>query len=355
MDGGIRSAFDNELTVDPGTVRMVVLGSDDRDALGGDRPDVREVLDAAAGVRDALVRQGFANVTLRLARDLPDIRRMLADDRPRVVFNLVESLKGREGWEPAVAALLERSGVAFTGSTAMVLRTCLDKDMSTQVLRRAGVPVPRSEVRTPANAALPFPFPAFVKPRRTDGSVGIDAGSVVHDAVALTARVQHLCDTFGGETIVQEYLPGKEINVAVLGDTELTALWPAEIDFTGFPKDLPPIVTYRAKWDEDSPEFTGSTSVRARLDPALERRVTHVALHAFSALGLRDYGRVDMRLDAHGIPRVIEVNPNSDLAEGFGIAHQAARQGILYPELIARLAGLALARIQRPKEAIWTT
>ncbi len=335
----------------PDAVRLIVLASDDRDAPGGDRPDVREVIDAATEIRDGLVRQGFTQAGLCLARDLGDIRRLLADDRPQVVFNLIESLKGREGWESAVAALLERSGVAFTGSPALVLRTCLDKGLCMQELHRAGVPVPRSEVRTPATAGRPFPFPAFVKPRRTDGSVGIDAGSVVRDPDALAARVRQLCDTFGGEALVQEYLPGKEINVAVFGDRELTALWPAEIDFTGFPQDVPPIVTYRAKWDEHSPEFTGTTSVRARLDPGLERRVLRIAMLAFRTLGVRDYGRVDLRLDAQGQPRVIEVNPNSDLAEGTGIARQAARQGISHPELVARVAGFALARAASRKEA----
>lgn len=332
-------------------VRLVVLASDDRDPLGGDRPDVREVIEAAGEIRDGLVSRGFRQATLCLARDLTDIRRMLSEDRPDVVFNLVESLKGKEAYESAVAALLERSGVAFTGSPPLVLRTCLDKGLCMKVLRRAGVPVPRSEVRTAATARLPFPFPAFVKPRRTDGSVGIDAGSVVQDADALEARIRFLCDTFQGDAIVQEYLPGKEINVAVFGDTELTTLWPAEIDFTGFPDDVPHIVTYRAKWDEDSQEFNGTTSVRARLDEALERRVVRVATHAFRTLGVRDYGRVDMRLDAAGRPRVIEVNPNSDLAEGTGISRQAARQGIPHPELVARVARLALARARRtPKE-----
>ncbi|HOI10975.1 MAG TPA: D-alanine--D-alanine ligase [Myxococcota bacterium] len=351
MTDATRAAQDGDPIPDPATVRLAVLASDDRDAPGGDRPDVREVIEAATEIRDALVARGFARATLCLARDLPDIRRMLADDRPDVVFNLIESLKGREGWESAVAALLERSGVAFTGSTALALRTCLDKALCMQVLGRAGVPVPRSEVRTPANAGAPFPFPAFVKPRRTDGSVGIDAGSVVGDPAALAARVRHLCDTFGGEAIVQEYLPGKEINVAVFGDRELTALWPAEIDFTGFPDDVPPIVTYRAKWDEDSREFTGTTSVRARLEPALERAVVRIALHAFRTLGVRDYGRVDMRLGADGRPRVIEVDPNSDLAEGTGIARQAARQGIPHPELVARVARMALARVRRTQES----
>ncbi len=350
MGGPIRAYLDKASGMDPGNVRLVVLGSDDRDAPGGDRPDVRDVIDVAGEIRQALVQKGFLNTTLRLANHLADVRRMLVDDRPDVVFNLVESLKGREGWESAVAALLERAGVAFTGSTAMVLRTCLDKGLCMQVLRRAGVPVPRGEVRTLATADLPFPFPAFVKPRRTDGSVGIDAGSVVGDAPSLATRIRFLCETFGGDVIVQEYLPGKEVNVAVFGDTELTALWPAEIDFTGFPDDMPQIVTYRAKWDGDSAEYTGSKSIRARLEPAMERRVVRIALHAFRTLGVRDYGRVDMRMDAYGYPRVIEVNPNSDLAAGAGFARQAARQDISHADMVAYLARLALARAHRAQE-----
>lgn len=332
---------------EPTGIRLVVLASDDREALGGDRPDVREVIEAAADIRDGLRSQGFPDATLYLARDLGDVRRMLSSQRPDVVFNLIESLKGNEAWEPAVAALLERSGVAYTGSPAPALRACLDKDLCMRCLARNGVPVPRSEVRDPANATEPFPFPAFVKPRRTDGSVGIDGGSVVHDVSSLALRVRHLCATFGGEALVQEYLPGREINVAILGDTHPEPLWPAEIDFKGFPEDVPHIVTYRAKWDEDSQEFSGTVSLRANLEPDLERRILRIALSAFRVLGVRDYGRVDMRLDAHGRPRVIEVNPNSDLAPGTGIARQAARQGIEHAELVARVAGFAVARARR--------
>ncbi len=331
----------------PTGTRVIVLASDDRDALGGDRPDVREVIEAAQDIRNGLQSRGYPEVGLCLARNISDVRRMLDEDRPDVVFNLIESLRGREAWEPAVAALLERHGVAFTGSSAAVLRACLDKGLCMRLLARNGVPVPRSEVRDRASAFLEFPFPAFVKPRRTDGSVGIDGGSVVFDPEGLAARINHLCDTFGGEALVQEYLPGREINVAILGDERLEPLWPAEIDFSGFPEGLPRIVTYRAKWDEDSPEFSGTVSLRADLAPALERRVLLVAKAAFRVMGVRDYGRVDLRLDSRGQPRVIEVNPNSDLAPGTGVSRQAERQGIEHADLVARVVGFAVARSQR--------
>ncbi len=340
--GGV---FDREQTEGS----LVVLASDDREAPGGDRPDVREVIEAAQDIRDGLRSRGYPDAGLCLAKNLIDIRRMLATERPTVVFNLIESLKGKEAWEPAVAALLEREGVAFTGSPASVLRACLDKGLCMRLLARNGVPVPRSEVRDRTNADRPFPFPAFVKPCRTDGSVGIDEGSVVQDAQALARRVRHLCETYRGDAIVQEYLPGREINVAVFGDRELTTLWPAEIDFTGFPEGVPHIVTYKAKWDEDSLEFTGTVSRRAELDPTLERHILRIAMDAFRVMGVRDYGRVDMRLDARGRPRVIEVNPNSDLAPGTGISRQAERQGIEHPDLVARVAGFAMERARRAR------
>ncbi len=339
--------FDRE----PTGIRLVVLASDDRDAPGGDRPDVREVIEAATDIRDGLRMRGYPDAELCLARDLADIRTMLRERRPDVVFNLIESMKGREAWEPAVAALLEREGVAFTGSPATVLRSCLDKGMCMRILARSGVPVPRSEIRDARSAARPFPFPAFVKPRCTDGSVGIDEGSVVHDPEALIRRVRLLCDTFRGGAIVQEYLPGREINVAVFGDRELTTLWPAEIDFTGFPEGVPHIVTYKAKWVEDSQEFTGTVSRRANLSREDERRVIRVAMRAFRVMGVRDYGRVDMRMDAAGRPRVIEVNPNSDLAPGTGISRQAERQGIPHDDLVARVAGFAVERARRMRMA----
>jgi len=350
---GIPAVSDNAPVFDrePTGIRLVVLASDDRDAPGGDRPDVREVIEAATDIRDGLRMRGYPDVELCLARDLADIRTMLRERRPDVVFNLIESMKGREAWEPAVAALLEREDVAFTGSPATVLRSCLDKGMCMRILARSGVPVPRSEIRDVRSADRPFPFPAFVKPRCTDGSVGIDEGSVVHDPEALARRVRQLCDTYRGGAIVQEYLPGREINVAVFGDRELTTLWPAEIDFTGFPEGVPHIVTYKAKWVEDSQEFTGTVSRRANLSEEDERRVIRVAMRAFRVMGVRDYGRVDMRMDAQGRPRVIEVNPNSDLAPGTGISRQAERQGIPHDDLVSRVAGFAVERARGMRAA----
>lgn len=119
-----------------------------------------------------------------------------------------------------------------------------------------------------------------------------------------------------------------------------------EIDFSRLPEGLPRIVSYDAKWIEGSPEYEGTRSTLAKIDdPALRARVEEVARATFRALELRDYGRVDLRVDAAGIPHVIDVNANCALAPDAGYARAAAADGLSYDEMIGRLLDVALARL----------
>ena len=102
-----------------------------------------------------------------------------------------------------------------------------------------------------------------------------------------------------------------------------------EIDFCEMPADRPRIVSFEGKWVEDSAEFRGTRPVPCELPPELQERVASTALQAFRALELRDYGRVDLRLDADGQPYVIDVNPNCDLSgDGGGFARAARAAGL---------------------------
>jgi D-alanine-D-alanine ligase len=188
-------------------------------------------------------------------------------------------------------------------------------------------------------------LPAFVKPARVDGSIGIDAASVVHDLSALRARVQCLSEAgIAGPYLIEEFLPGKEINVSLFPDPDGHCV-ATEIDFSPVPAHLPRFITYDSKWNPESPEYA-SKSVPARLDPALHAEVDALARSAFGALGGSAYGRVDMRLDREGRPCVIDVNPNNDIHPDAGLVTAARSIGWSYPQLIARVLDRAL-EVQR--------
>lgn len=315
-------------------------------AEGPEATAIAEVVQTAEAIADALRRRGHDARLLPLEdHAAAQIRASHAD----VIFNLAESFRGSSALEPAIAWLYEVERKAYTGAHASALERCLNKSVTRALLREAGVAVPEGRTIRSADEPLhALPYPLFLKPAQEDASHGIDLGSVVHDEAAARARVASLLARFGGAVIAEAWIDGRELNVSILDDgTTLQVLPPAEIDFSAFPAGAPRVLTYAAKWDESSDEYRGSPSVAATLDDALRARVEATALAAFRALGLRGYGRVDLRVDAAGNPFVIDVNPNPALAPDAGLALAAGRAGVAYEALVERIAGEAFARAPR--------
>jgi D-alanine-D-alanine ligase len=306
------------------------------------------VLETARHVRTAMCSLGVEVSELRVTSSLAGVRRELARRGTDVVFNLVESLDNDYGREWQVPALLDKHGIAYTGNSSGPLRLSRSKDRARRVLARAGVRVARGNVvKSPAElrkqSFQSLAFPVFVKPARVDGSIGIDRDSICSDLDALTRRVEKLHAHLPGPYLVEEYLPGKEINVSIFPSPYEGWVVATEIDFSPVPAEYPRIVTYDSKWNESSPEYA-SKSVPAQLDAALQTEVTSLAREAFVALGGSSYGRVDMRLGADGRACVIDVNPNNDIHPDAGLAGAARSVGVDYPELIAAVLSSALER-----------
>jgi len=200
-------------------------------------------------------------------------------------------------------------------------------------------------------------FPLIVKPVREDGSVGISSKSVVACEDDLRARVTEIVHAFRQPCLVEQFVAGRELNVALFGYPAARVLPLSEIDFSALPAGMPPIVSYDAKWNEGSAADLGTRPVlHPQLPNAIAARVRRVAVEAFRAVGMRDYGRVDVRLSMNGIPYVVDVNPNCDLSRHAGMARAAAAVGIEYPAMAKLLVRYALrrgraARVRAPKEA----
>ncbi|HEY0705674.1 MAG TPA: ATP-grasp domain-containing protein [Polyangia bacterium] len=310
------------------------------------REDIQNV---ATEVVDVLEKASYDVLSVGVRDDLPTLLASLRDHAPVTVFNLCESLRGDNRFEALVPMLLEFEGLVYTGSPPTTLLSALHKDRTKQLLLAAGVPTPRSLTFKSADvaAAGALRFPLFVKPTREDASVGISSASVVHDLAALEAQVRHVLMHYNQPVLVEEYIVGREINASVLerarGAPEVLPLH--EIDFSDMPSDQPKIVSFEAKWVEESAQYHGTRPVLCQLSDEIRRRVIEVAMAAFRAVGLRDYGRVDLRLAADGTPYVIDVNPNCDLSsQGGGFARAARAAGMSYADLVLRLLGLALER-----------
>ncbi|MBV8203132.1 MAG: hypothetical protein JOZ15_21160, partial [Acidobacteria bacterium] len=292
-----------------------------------------------------------------------------------LVFNLVEAPPGVPGVHPATAAALELLGLPFTGSSAASLWLTTDKLATRAVLAAAGLPVPRGgrldALPAPADGhgrlgrhdrhELPgaevfarVPPPWILKPACEDASLGLDGDAVCATREAALARAADLLARFPGQPLVVErFLPGRELNVSLLEAPELDAepivLPVAEIEFVDFPEGMPRIVGYEAKWQPES--FAYIHTVRrfphdAASAPLLAE-ARRLAVAAWRACGLAGYGRVDLRLDEHGAPHVLEVNANPCLAPDAGFMAAAEQAGLGAAAVIARIAAAAVARHRR--------
>ena len=258
------------------------------------------------------------------------------------VFNLVEGIGGDACGEPDFAQALEAARLPYTGNGPEVLTVALHKDLTRRLLAAFRIPVPEGRVihslADLAAGPLP-PWPLFVKPAAADGSIGVDQGSVVADRRSLRARVDRLLSAFDGPVLVEAYLPGPEVNVAVVPRPGGTVLLPTVIDFSRNPRDLWPIVSYDCKWVEGSAEYQAFSRPAAEVLPeAMIDRAVDVAGAACLAVGLQSSGRIDLRFSADGWPRVIDVNPNCDLPPEAGLALAARAAGIDYTDLILGVA-----------------
>lgn len=321
--------------------------------------DVRansDVVAMAVGVRSALERRGFSAELLAVSgEDVCEVVQRVRSHRPDLVFNLCESLLRDARHEPVLPALLDLYGIPYTGSAPLALGIALRKSRTKELMRARGVPTPEAVAIVPgesADAALALGFPVIVKPGREDASIGIEAGSVVRTPEALADRVRRIHDEFRQEALVERFIDGRELYVTVLGNGAASRALPIhEIDFAHLPAALPRIVTYNGKWSEQHEEYVGTKPVLALLTPEQQRRCEAAARAALTAVGVRDYGRCDIRLTADDTPYVIDVNPNCDISEDAGVARAARAAGLDYPALIASIAEAALARSATDPEA----
>jgi D-alanine-D-alanine ligase len=279
-----------------------------------------------------------------------DVKRLvsgLSRRRPDLVFNMMEMFGDDVFGDIAVAGVLDLLGVRYTGSGPGELYLSQDKGLTKKLLAFEEILYPRFAVfsreaafETGGNLRMPL----FVKPLRSDASLGIGGKSLVHDAVALMERVTAIRKELNDSALAEEFIDGREFYVGVLGNAQAKALPPIEIDFTGFPEGVPKVMDSKAKWDERSKEYKGTKSVLANLPDELRARLQKVAVDAYRALRVRDYGRVDLRLTDTGDIYVLEVNASCYLERSSEFVMAAAAAGIDYPRLIEKIVNLASER-----------
>ena len=299
----------------------------------------------------ALRGGGHEPVVANIADDFATLHRIIEQEKPDAILNLIEWFHDDVENETFIPALFELMNLAYTGNRPLALSLCQKKPHAKAMLVAAGLPTPRGIViEGPIPASFDLQFPVIVKPAYDDASGGIDATSVVHTRAALEARVARLRTENKLVALVEEYIEGREIHCAILGNDPPEALPLYEMLFKGGVDDegtpLPHIITYRAKWDPYSRDYhaLGSQCPPKDLSPELSAQMQEIALRAYKALDCRDYARVDMRLDRHGTPYILEVNPNPDLAVGCAFAESVRASGRTYEQAIVEIVEMSLLR-----------
>ena len=286
-----------------------------------------------AGIRD--------DVTLELDR--------LRDFQPDLVFNCAEGFGDLDRLDYLLPALLEAEAYTYSGSPPLALMVTRNKGMSKKILAHHGVKVPefrtfRSGDDVPKEPDLPFPM--FVKPLRLDASAGIALASVVKDAAALKERVRFIHERIGGAAIAEQFIEGRELYVTLMGNGDEVEVLP--IGEMVFDKSVDPserIATRSAKWDNEFRENRGiKNRIAHRISDKAREAIAEACRTTYRVLWLRDYARVDVRLDSDGVPWVIEANANPYLNNNHEVAISAAKHGLNYYALIEKIVEIATAR-----------
>jgi D-alanine-D-alanine ligase len=301
----------------------------------------------AAYVRNALKEAGFNVKTLGLRSVNSKVIARIEEIDPAAIFNLCESLYGDSRNEMYIAGLCELLKIPYTGSPPLALGIALNKRKSKQILRAANLPVPSSvlAIQGQSFSLSDLEAPYIIKPVREDGSTGISEKSVVKTKEEVQERIQFIHENYHQPALIEEFIPGRELNVSIMGGTEPQVLAIGEIDFSKMPRGEFHIVSYKAKWDEKSLFYEGTEPIYpAKLEDDLREKIEKVAIKAYKEIGCRDFGRIDMRLKDDGKFYILEVNSNPDISPDAGFTRAASIAGFNYSQILGKIVEMCLER-----------
>lgn len=261
-----------------------------------------------------------------------------------IVFNWCESLPGVSYSEALVAEMLQSLGFVYTGADSRALTLSQDKARVKNLLAGHAIPTPRWRLYEDAEVDAWEGYPAIVKPVSEHCSIGITSEAVVLNKTELRQRVCHVLDTLKQPALVEDFVDGREFRVSFWGDKQLAPLPVAEMDFSAFPDVRQRLCTYDSKFVPDSLHYRRiETLLPAPLPEDDHRRLCETALSAYSVVGCRDYGRIDLRL-RDGVFYVLDVNPNPDISADASMACAAELAGFSYGAFGSHLVALAACR-----------
>ena len=336
-------------TMDTEDALIALVFNQEEEILKGDAQDLialQYTTKTAASIHEALCRLGYQTVMVPVKNDLEVLARDLNQYSPRntFIFNVCDGFAGENFNAPLIPRLLRELGFKHTGSRAEAIRLCTDKARSKLRLIKQGVPTPAYQVFSRPKGEVSLQFPAIVKPVHEDASMGITEKSVVTNQTDMFERVDYVVSEYSQPALVEEYITGREFSVSMWGNGMMEVMPISEHDFSAVDDPLKSLLTYESKWVEDSFTYNEFRVIcPADLTTFEEQTVKTTAVNAFRAMGLRDFGRVDIRY-RDTVPYVIDINEIPDLSPDAGFARSAGMAGFPYDQMVNRILDLALHR-----------
>lgn len=324
-------------------MRVVILHSTITENAG---PDEQDTLVQVDFIRNILEKAECEVILLPFTLELLQLSTRLQKYQPTLIFNLVESVLGRNEFIHIPPLLFNQLNIPYTGNDANVIFISSDKCLAKRLLQAENIPTPPwLEPKELMSSAFPNDGPYFVKSVLEDGSLGLNQNSLVNNKETLVAVASNCQSQFGGKWFAERFIAGREFNISLLAGPNGPEVLPiAEIDFRNLPVGKLPIVDYAAKWHDDSVEsqntprrfdFTGK-------DHSLLNTLADLSLRCWQAFKMTGYARVDVRVDENNQPWVLEVNANPCLTPDAGFMAAAAEADLDNTTVIKRIIEAAL-------------
>jgi D-alanine-D-alanine ligase len=307
-------------------------------------------------IRAAIETDGHKTFFIQADAKLPYT---LKEIKPDICFNIAEGLGG-DAREAQTPALLELYKIPYTGSRVLTSAISLDKTLTKRLWRDRNLPVAPFQEFTFGDEPLrpEMRFPLFVKPAREGTGMGVDTKAIVKTEAELRERTEYVIRLYHQPALVEAFLPGREFTVGIMGrhDTILYSRHPEWYDKDGFHRlpvleldssrsVTPGVYGIAAKTYSVGSEGAPGYLCPAPVEPELTRKLQHLAYRAHVVLGALDISRTDIRLDAEGQPRLIEINTLPGLTPSYSdLCIQAASEGIPYEDLILEILYLGASR-----------
>lgn len=312
----------------------------------------QDVMIQVEAVKRAAEGLGYKTAAIPFTKDIDAFLTEIRNNSIDLIFNLCETVDEdpKLAWQPA--AILEYLDIPFSGSSSEAIMTTTDKLFAKQLLSSSGIKTPEYFVYSGRPVQIPqgFCFPALVKPRFEDASIGINQESIFEDELKFFDRIHGFFEKYG-QVIIEEFIGGREFNVSLFGYPDPEILPVAEIVFNDYPEGLHKVVTYRAKWEENSFEFQNSARIFPKyINSSLLNEITETALNCFHLFQIRDYARVDMRMDESENVYVLEINANPCISPDAGFPAACEKAGLSYIDMVGRFVDFLLLRSEKRSE-----